>query len=100
MKSGSWPGKEIQDTIRTLAVNGAPILNCSQDAGKTVVETASDEIVMGAVQALYEFSILDSQQNHYDLSITAHRRCPEAILKEEGCLWRSENVEVCKVQCG
>jgi hypothetical protein len=86
--------------IRTLAVNCAPIRDCSQDAGKTVVETASDEMVMGAVQALCEFSILVSQQNDPDLSIAAHRRCTEAILQQDGCLSRSENVEVCEGQSG
>jgi len=49
MKSGSWQGKEIRGMIRTLAVSCTPILDCSQDAGKTVAETASDEMVMGAV---------------------------------------------------
>jgi len=57
--------------IRTLAVNCALILDCSQDARKTAAETASDEMVMGAVRALCEFSLLVSQQNHSDLSLTA-----------------------------
>jgi len=57
--------------IRTLAVNCAPILVCSKDDGKTAVETASNEMVMGAVRALCEFSLLLSQQNHSDLSLTA-----------------------------
>jgi hypothetical protein len=56
--------------IRTLAVNCTPILDCCQDAGKTVVETASDKIVMGEVWALCEYCLLVSQQNHYDLSLT------------------------------
>jgi hypothetical protein len=47
MKSGSWQGKEIRGMIRTLAVNCAPIIDCSKDDGKTPVETASDEMVMG-----------------------------------------------------
>jgi len=55
--------------IRTLAVNCGPILDCSQDAGQTAVGTASDEMVMGAVQALCEFSLLVSQQNHFDQSL-------------------------------
>jgi len=71
MKSSSWQGKEIRGMIRTLSVNCAPILDCSKDDGKTAVETASDEMVMGAVRALCEFSLLVSQQNHSDLSLTA-----------------------------
>jgi len=71
MKSGSWQGKEIWGIIRTLAVNCAPILDCSQDAGKTGVETASDEMVMGALRALCEFSLLVSQRNHSDLTLAA-----------------------------
>jgi len=71
MKGGSWQGKEIRGMIRTLAVDCAPILDCSQDAGKTAAETASDEMVMGAMRALCEFCLLGSQQNHSDLSLTA-----------------------------
>jgi len=71
MKRGSWQGKEIRGMIRSLAVNCAPILDCCKDDGKTPAETASDEMVMGAVWALCEFSLLVSQQNHSDLSLTA-----------------------------
>jgi hypothetical protein len=52
MKSGSWQRKEIRGIIRTLAVNCAPILDCSQDAGKTAAQTASDEMVMEAVRGI------------------------------------------------
>jgi len=69
MKSGSRQGKEIKRMIRPLAANCAPILACSQDARKTEVGTASDEMVMRAVRALCEFSLLVSQQNHSDLSL-------------------------------
>ena len=71
IKSGSWQGKDIWGMIRTLAVNCAPILDCSQDGGKTVAEIASDEMVMGEVRVLCEFSLLVSQQNHSNLSLTA-----------------------------
>jgi hypothetical protein len=71
LKSGTWQGREIRGVIRTLAVNWAPILVCSKDDGKTVAETASDEMVMGAVWALCEFSLLVTKQNHSDLSLTA-----------------------------
>jgi len=57
--------------IKALAVNCAPIRVCSKDDGKTAAETASDEMVMGAVRALCEFSLLVSQQNHSDLSLNA-----------------------------
>jgi hypothetical protein len=70
-KSGTWQGKEICGMIRTLAVNCAPILFCSKDDRKTVVETASDEIVMGAVRALCQFSLLVIQQDHSDQSLKA-----------------------------
>ena len=71
MKRGPWQRKEIRCMIRKLAVNCTSILDCSQDAGKTAVETASDEMVMGAVQAVCEFSLLVSQQNHSDLTLAA-----------------------------
>jgi len=50
--------------IRILAVNFTSILDCSHDASKTAAENASNEMVMGAVQASCEFSLLVSQQNH------------------------------------
>jgi len=71
LNSGTWQGKEICGMIRTLAVNCAPNLVCSKDDGKTAVETASDEMVMGGVQALCEFSLLVCQQNYSDLSLKA-----------------------------
>jgi len=71
LNSGTWQDKEIRGMIRTLAVNCAPILVCSKDDGKTAAETASDEMVMGAVRALCEFSLLVSQQNHLYLSLKA-----------------------------
>jgi hypothetical protein len=70
-KSGTWQGNEIRRMIRKLAVNCAPILVCSKDDGKTVAETASDDMVMGAVQALCEFCLLVSQRNHSDQSLKA-----------------------------
>jgi hypothetical protein len=63
LKSGPWQGKEICGMIRTLAVNCAPIVVCSKDDGNTAVETASDEMAMGAVWALCQFSLHVSQQN-------------------------------------
>jgi hypothetical protein len=71
LQSGTWQGKEIHGMIRTLAVNCAPILYCPKDDVKTAAENASDEIVMGAVQTLCQFSLLVSQQNHSDLSLKA-----------------------------
>jgi len=57
--------------MRTLAVNWAPNLDGSKDDRKTAVETASDELVMGAVRALCEFSLIVSQLHHSELSPTA-----------------------------
>jgi len=57
--------------LRTLAVNYASVLICSKDDGITVAETASDEMAFGAVQALCEFSLLVSSQNHFNLSLNA-----------------------------
>jgi hypothetical protein len=68
-KSGFLQGKEIRAMIRTLAVNCSSILVCSTDDGKTVVDTASDEMVIGAVRVLCEFTLLVSQQNHLNLSL-------------------------------
>jgi len=71
LKSGTWQGKEIQGMIRTLAENCAIILDCFQCARKTASESASDETVMGVVQALCEFYLLVSQHNYSNPSFTA-----------------------------
>ena len=71
VKCGSWHANVIQGMITTLAVNCAPILNYSKDDRKTSARTSSDEKGMGAVWAFCEFSLLVSQQNHSDLSLTA-----------------------------
>jgi len=84
MKSSSWQAKVIQGMIRTLSVNCAPIHDCSKDDGKTAVETASDEMVMGAVRALCEFSLLVRQQNHSDLSLTALDDALKRFYKKKG----------------
>jgi len=84
MKSTSWQGKEIRGMIRTLSVNCAPILHCFMDDGETAAETASDEMVMGAVRALCEFSLLVSQQNHSDLSLTALDDALNRFSKKKG----------------
>lgn len=67
----SWQEIEIEGIIRTLAVNYSPILIDWNDDGKCVVETASDGMVIGAVQAFCAFSLLVSQQNHSDLFLQA-----------------------------
>jgi len=54
MKYNSLLRKEIRDMIRTLAVKCAPNLHCSKDDGKTHAETATDEMVIGAVRAFCE----------------------------------------------
>jgi len=84
MKSGTWQAKEIQGIIRTLAVSCAPILDCSQDARKTAAETAADEMEMGAVWAVCESSLLVSQQNHSDLSLTALDGALTRLYKKKG----------------
>jgi hypothetical protein len=84
MKSGSWQGKDIWGMIRTLAVNCAPILDCSQDTGKTAAETASDKKVMVVVRALCEFSLLVSQHNHSDISLAALDVTLKRFYKKKG----------------
>jgi hypothetical protein len=69
MKCSCRQEKEIHSMIRTQVVNCTPIVDCSQDDGKSVAETASDYIVMGEVQELYEFPLLISQRIHSDLSL-------------------------------
>jgi len=71
MKSSSWQGNDLWGMIRTPAVNCATIPDCSKDYRITVVDTTSDEMGMGAVRALCEFSVLVCQQNHSNLTLPA-----------------------------
>jgi len=85
--------------IRTLAVNCAPNLDCSEDDGKTAAEHASEEMVMGVVRALCEFSLLVSQQNYSDLSLTALDDALKRFYQKKGIfreqkMWNSAKAKV------
>ena len=84
MTSSCWQGKEIWGMIRTLAVNCTPNLDCSMDDRKTPAEKASDEMVMGAVWVLCEFSLVVSQQNHSDQSLTVLDNALKQFYKKTG----------------
>jgi hypothetical protein len=71
LTSGTWQGKVIRGMIRGLAVKCVSILRRSKDDWKTAVENASGEMVMGAVRAFCELSVLVSQRNHLDLFLKA-----------------------------
>ena len=70
--------------IRTLAVNCAQILVCFKNDRKTVAETASHELVMGAVRALCEICLLVSQQNHSDVSLKAVEDAVKRFYQKKG----------------
>jgi len=70
--------------IRTLAANCDPILVCSKDDRKTVADNASDDMAVGAVRALCEFSLLVSQQNHSDLSFKTLDDAPKQLHQKKG----------------
>jgi len=70
--------------IRTLTANYTPIVDCSRDDWKTLPETASGEMVLGAVWALCKVSLLVSQQIHYDLSLIALDDAHKRFHKQQG----------------
>jgi hypothetical protein len=84
LKRGTWQGTEIRGIIRTLAVNGAPILVSSKDDRKTVAEMACDGMVLGAIRALCVFSLLVSQQNHSDQSVKALNYVLQRFYEKKG----------------
>ena len=84
--------------MRTLAVNCAPIPNYSNDDGKSAAETASDTMVMGAVRALCEFSLLVSQQNHSDLSLGALDDAQMRFYKYNGVFRQQKMTKSAKVK--
>jgi len=83
--------------IRTLAVNCAPILDCSKDDGKTAAETASDEMVMAGVRALCEFCLLVSRQNHSDLSLKALDDALKRVYQRKGIFREQKMSKYAKV---
>jgi hypothetical protein len=98
LKSGTWQGKEIHGMIRTLAVNCAPILDCSKDVGITATENASHEMVMGAVWALCEFALLVSQQNHSDLSLTVLDDTLKHLYQKKGIFRKQKMLKSAKAK--
>jgi hypothetical protein len=58
LKSSIWQGKAIRAMIRTLAVTCTLIIVRSKDDWKSAAETAFNEMVIGAVCGLCEFSLL------------------------------------------
>jgi hypothetical protein len=99
LKSGTWIGKNICGMIRTLAVNCAPILVSCKDDGKTEAETACDEMAMGAVRLICEFTLHVSEQNHSNLSLKPQDDAFKQFYQERN-FSRTENVEVCDRQTG
>jgi len=98
LKRGTWQGKEFRGMIRTLAVNCASILVCSPDDRKTAAETASDEMVMGAVRALCEFSLLVSQHNHSYLSLKALDDALKRFYQKKGIFREQKMSESAKAK--
>jgi len=96
LKSGTWQVQEIHGIIRTLAVNCAQIPVHFKNDWKTVAETGSDKIAMGAVRGFCEFSLRVSQQNHSDLSLNALDDALKQSIRtmvifknrQSGSLWR------------
>jgi len=84
MKHFSWEGNVISGMIRTLEVNCTQVLECSKNDGKTPAETDSNEMVIGAVRALCEFSLLVSEKNHSVLSLTALDNAVKQFNKKMG----------------
>ena len=91
LESGTWQDTAIRGVIRTLAVKCAPIVVCSKDDRNTAVQTASIEMVMGAVRALCEFSLLISQQNHSDLFLKALDNALKRFDQKQG-IFRAQNI--------
>jgi hypothetical protein len=65
-------------------VNCTPILDYSKDDRKTAALNTSNEMVIGAVGALCEFSPLVSQQNHSNLSRKALDDARKQFYQKKG----------------
>jgi len=97
LKSGSWQRIDIWGIIRTLAVNCTSNLGYSKDVRKTAAEVAFDEMVLGAVWVLCEFSQLVSPQIHSDQSLTALDYALKRFYKKKGAFWAQKMSKSAKV---
>jgi len=96
IRSKAAPGrdKRSQGMIRTQGVNWTPIIDCTKDDGKTAVQITSDDMVMGAVWALCEISLLVSQPNNSDLSLTVLDNALKWWYKKKGA-FREKKISKC-----
>jgi len=74
--SGAW-----SERWQWIAIH---FMTTPKNDGKTMVETASDEMVMGAARAWYEFTLLVRQQTESDLSLTALGNTLKQFYKNKG----------------
>jgi len=90
VNSSSWQGIEIRGMIRTREANFAAIRLCIKDTRTLALETVSDELAIGSLQALYEFSLLVSPQNHSDQSLTALEDALKQFYMKKGAFWKQQ----------
>ena len=96
MKCRYWQGKESCGIIRTLVVNCTLISDFSKDDRKTAAETPSDEMVLGAVWVLCEFSLLVNKQNHPNLSLTTLDNALKRFYKENSAFLEQKMLKSAK----
>jgi len=68
------------------------------DDGKTVAETAFDEMVMGAVQGWCEFSLFVSRQNQSDLSLKGLDDALERFHLKKDIFWEQKQLKSVKAK--
>jgi len=67
-----------------MAANCVSILVCSKNDGNSAVETASNEMLMGAVRVFCEFSLLVRQQNQSALSLKDQADALQRFYQKKG----------------
>jgi len=65
-----------------------------------VAEKASDEMELGAVWALHEFSLLVSQQNRLDLSLKVLRNTLKWLYHKKGSFQNQKMLKFAKAKVG
>jgi len=68
--------------IHFADVNCTVLLNCTRDNGNTAGEKGSEDMVLGAVRALCQFSLLVSQQDDPYLTLTAEDYAQKRFYKK------------------
>lgn len=96
-KTDTSQGNAISGIVRTVAANCTLIVVSSTEDANNAAGTASDNILLGAVQALCKYFLHFNKHNHSALFLAALDITLKQFI-ECRTFYRVENIEVCKCE--